>query len=281
MDKLLFGTAGIPIECSSAGGKTIDGVRFVRKLGLDAMELEFVRSVNLDETTAKEVGRVAKKENVLLTCHAPYYINLNSLEKMKIGASRSRIIKSAKIANLAGAKSVTFHAGFYLGMEKETVYQNILKQIRKIAVSLREEDNPILLRPELTGKPTQFGSLEELIRLSQDVEGVLPCVDFAHLYARSIGKTNDLDGFSKALEIIENGLGKRAINNMHIHMSGIEHGPKGEKNHVFLSEKSGFNWVDALKAFAEFDIRGVVISESPNIEKDAILMQKKYEEIKK
>ncbi|MBN2042811.1 MAG: TIM barrel protein [Candidatus Aenigmarchaeota archaeon] len=280
MEKLLFGTAGIPISCSSRGGKTLDGVRFVRKLGLDAMELEFVRSVNLEEEKAREVGRAAKEENVILTCHAPYYINLNSKERVKILQSIDRILRSSRIAGLAGAKSVTFHSGFYVGMEKETVYQTIKKNIEGIVKTLRNEGNPVLLRPELTGKPTQFGSLEELIRLSRDIEGVLPCIDFAHLYARSTGKMNDHEKFLGALESIEKGLGKEAINNMHIHMSGIEYGPKGERNHVVLGE-SGFNWEEALRAFSDFDIRGVVISESPNIEKDAMMMKRKYSDMLK
>ncbi len=275
MKKLFFGTAGIPIACSSAGGKTLDGVRFVRKLGLDAMELEFVRSVNLDEGKAKEVKRVSDEEGVTLSCHAPYYINLNSLEPRKIRESVERILNSARIANLAGAGSVVFHAGFYMKMDREKVYQKIKGEIESIVNTLRGESNRIILRPELTGKPSQFGSLGELVRLSREVEGVLPCIDFAHLHARSTGKINSYDGFCGVLGKIERGLGKEAIRNMHIHMSGIRYGPKGERNHLPLGD-SGLNYMEMLRAWKEFGIRGVVISESPNIEQDAILMQNKF-----
>jgi len=179
---------------------------------------------------------------------------------------------------MCGAGAVTFHAGFYMKMDPEKVYQNIKGEIERIVNNLRDEKNRILIRPELTGKPSQFGSLEELIRLSQEIEGVLPCIDFAHLFARSTGKINTYERFREVLEKIERGLGKEAIKNMHIHMSGIRYGPKGERNHLVL-EESGFNWKELLKAWKEFEARGVVISESPNIEKDALLMKRVYNEL--
>jgi len=274
MDKLRFGTAGIPIYASKLG--TVNGVKAVRELGLECMELEFVHSVNISKEKAPLVKEMAKKHDVEMTCHAPFYVNLSSLEKEKIGASRSRILKSAEIANMCGAKSVTFHAGFYMKQDPEKVYQMIKEQTKKIVAELKERGNPILVRPETTGKGTQWGTVKEIVRLSEEVEQVLPCVDFAHLYARSIGKVNDYDQFREVLSHIEERLGKEALRNMHIHMSGIHHGPKGERHHLFLSD-SGFNYLDVLKALKTFKCKGVVISESPNIEDDALLMQKVYQ----
>ena len=274
MDKLRFGTAGIPIYASKLG--TVNGVKAVRELGLECMELEFVHSVNISKEKAPLVKEMAKKHDVEMTCHAPFYVNLSSLEKEKIGASRSRILKSAEIANMCGAKSVTFHAGFYMKQDPEKVYQMIKEQTKKIVAELKERGNPILVRPETTGKGTQWGTVKEIVRLSEEVEQVLPCVDFAHLYARSIGKVNDYNQFTEVLSHIEERLGKEALRNMHIHMSGIHHGPKGERHHLFLSD-SGFNYLDVLKALKTFKCKGVVISESPNIEDDALLMQKVYQ----
>ena len=110
MKKLLFGTAGIPI--SSKGSNTAEGIASVRELGLEAMEMQFVRSVNISEERAPEVKKSAEENNVVLTCHAPYFINLNSLEKVKVKASMYRILNSARIANLCGVWSVCFHPGF-------------------------------------------------------------------------------------------------------------------------------------------------------------------------
>jgi deoxyribonuclease IV len=273
MDRLRFGTAGIPI--STVPHDTVEGVKRVHELGLECMELEFVRSVNLTEASAKQVRDAAKSSDVELTVHAPYFINLNSLEDKKIEDSIGRILKSARIGALAGAKSVTFHAAFYMGQDKDLVYAAVRKGIKRITDTLRDEGKQIMIRPELTGKETQWGNLQELIKVSQDVEGVLPCIDFAHYFARYNGKHNTIEDFTKLLAEIEKGLGRKALDNMHIHMSGIEHGEKGERMHLTL-EESKFNYKAVLEALHDFDVKGVVICESPIIEQDALLMKRAY-----
>ena len=116
MKELLFGTAGIPL---GSKGTTADGIRHVRKLGLGAFELEFVRSINITKEKAPLIKKTAEESNIVLTCHAPYYINLNSSEIDKVEASVLRILNSARIANLCGAYSVCFHAGFYGEQQKK------------------------------------------------------------------------------------------------------------------------------------------------------------------
>lgn len=271
--KLIFGTAGIPL--STEKPNTVNGIERVRELGLGAMELEFVHSVNLNDEKAKEVKKVAKKNEIELTCHGQYYINLNSLETAKVKGSVQRILNAARIANIAGAKSLTFHAAFYMKMEKEKVYENVKTELQSVVKTLQSEGNEIWVRPEFMGKQTQFGDLEELIRLSEDIEQVLPCIDFAHYHARYNGKMNSYENFADVLEQIEKRLGKEALHNMHIHTSGINYSEKGEKNHIPLQE-SDLKYEELIKAWKDFGIRGIVISESPVIEKDALLMQKIY-----
>lgn len=273
-NRLKFGTAGIPL--STPDRNTANGVSYLKELGLNAMELEFVRSVNLKDDSAAEVNKVREKDDVTLTCHGSYFINLNAKEPQKIGASRSRVLQAADIARKAGAWSVTFHAAYYLKMEKELVYNQVKEQMKKIMSELKDKGNDIWIRPETTGKGTQWGDYKEIIRLSQDVEGVLPCVDFAHLHARTNGAYNTLDEFRTVLTDLEKGLGREALNNMHIHLSGIAYGEKGEKHHLYLDD-SDMNYVDLFKALKEFKCKGVVVSESPNLEKDAILMKKTYD----
>ncbi len=273
-NRLRFGTAGIPI--SAHGMKTPEGIAAVRGLGLEAMELEFVHSVNLTPQTAEMAEEARRKSDVTMTCHGSYYINLNAVEKEKIGASRGRILDAAKIARLAGGWSMTFHAAFYLKDEQSVVYNKVKEQLKKITDELEQQGNKIWIRPETTGKETQFGNLKEIIALSNENEQVLPCVDFAHLHARTGGKNNTPSEFRALLEEIEKGLGRRGLDNMHIHMSGIEYTAKGERNHLFL-EDSDFKWRELLKVWKEFKIKGVVICESPNIEQDALLMKKYYD----
>lgn len=274
-DKLRFGSSGIPISTQD-NGKTWDGIKQIKKLKLNAMELPFVHSVYLKEDTAKIVNETRIKNDVLLTTHGSYYINLNAKEPEKRGASRSRVLQAANTARQAGSWSLTFHGAFYLGMEKEAVYNTVKEQMKKIIKELQDKGNNIWIRPETTGKPTQWGNYKEIIRLSQEVEQVLPCIDFAHLHARTNGKYNTIEEFRTVLTDIEKGLGKTALDNMHIHMSGINYGEKGEKNHLFLRD-SDMNYQDLAKVWKEFKIKGAVISESPNLEEDALLMKKEYE----
>ncbi len=276
-DRLRFGTAGIPI--STPRRSTLEGIARVRDLGLDAMELEFVRGVNLKSELANRIRHAAEKHDVLLTAHAPYYINLNAAERAKVEASKNRIVQSAERLYEAGGWSVVFHAGYYLKQPPESVYRRILEALKDIQNRLMNRGVEVWIRPELTGKPTQFGDLKEIIKLSEELEMVLPAIDFAHAHARNKGKCNSAEEWRGMLTAMESVLGRDALDNMHIHISGINYTEKGERNHLNLQE-SDMNWKDLLRVLKEFRVRGVVISESPNIEGDAVLMKREYREIK-
>jgi deoxyribonuclease IV len=271
-NKLLFGTAGIPN--STKGSTSISGIERIRELGLDCMELAFVQGVPTSENGAKNVFGAALKQNVFLSVHAPYYINLNSYDEEKQRASIDRIYQAAKIGSLCGAESIVFHAAFYQKSSNQEVYETVSKALQKLTGLLREEGIPAVLRPETMGKRTQFGTLDELLALSAEIEGVMPCLDFSHMHARE-GKQNSYPEFTGILSKVEEALGKEGLSNMHMHISGIEYGSNGEKNHLILKE-SDFNYSDLLVALKEFKIRGLVICESPNLEEDALLLMKTY-----
>jgi deoxyribonuclease-4 len=274
--KLFFGTAGMPHSTSPPS--TLHAISRLKELGLEGMELEFVHSVNLTEQSAGLVKAAAEKNGINLTCHGSYYINLNSLDKAIVGASRSRIVQAAKIASLAGAVSVTFHAAFYLKDSPKDVFAKVKHEIERINQEMNAKNIRITLRPETTGKATQFGSLEELLELSSQIDNVLPCIDFSHLHARTNGKMNSYEEFRGILEQSEKVLGKEFLKNLHCHVSGIEYSAKGERNHLVLSE-SDFKYKELLRALKEFDCKGIIVCESPNIEDDALLMQKTYSEL--
>jgi len=276
IDKLRFGTAGIP-TCTK--GDTLQGIKDLRKLNLDSFELEFVHSVNIKEDKADLVKEAAKKNNIILTAHGSYYVNLSSFDKKKIEASKKRILDATKILFLCGGHSVCFHAGFYGGQQPEKVFEKIKEGVKDIAKQVKEFDKDLWISPEVSGKISQFGSVDELIKLSQEIEQVMPCIDFSHNFARSIGQANKLEDFREVLNKIKNNLGKEYLERMHIHIAGIEYGDKGEKNHLILKE-SKFNYKDLLKVLKEFKCKGVVTCESPNIEKDALLLQEYYKKIK-
>ena len=272
ISSLLFGTAGIPI---CVQGNTIDGIKGVKKLGLGAMELEFVHSVNISEDLAKNVRKAAEESEVVLTCHAPFYVNLNAVEEKKTEASMHRVILSARRLHQCGGWSATFHPAFYFKDDHEKVYAVVRDRLREIVKILKNEGAEIWVRPETTGKATQFGTLKEICKLSQEIENVMPCIDFSHIHARTNGKENTLAEFKAQLEMVEKMLGKEGLKNIHAHIAGIAYGEKGEKNHLEL-QNSDFNYKDLVKAWKEFKISGVIICESPNIEDDALLLQKTY-----
>ncbi|MDA0524658.1 TIM barrel protein [Methanococcoides alaskense] len=273
MKQLLFGTAGAPLSSKKKG--SIEGIRRIAELGLDCMELEFVRGVRMKEETAANVRQAAEEENVALSVHAPYYINLNSAEEEKIEASIERIYQSARIGALCGASSIVFHPAYYLGQSSEKVMEKVNGLLEGLTSRLTDEGIDVVLRPETTGKATQFGSLEETLMMATDIEGVMPCIDFSHLHARSCGEYNTMEEFRSVLESVENALGRDGLDNMHCHVSGIAYGEKGEKNHLVLQE-SDLNYSDMMTAFREFHIKGLVICESPNLEDDALLLKKTF-----
>ncbi|HLD97056.1 MAG TPA: TIM barrel protein [Candidatus Nanoarchaeia archaeon] len=273
MTKLLFGTAGIPM--AAKGTDTASGIKAVRGLGLDALELEFVQSVNISRENAPKIKEVAEKEDVALTCHAPYYINLNAADAAKLEASKKRLVKAAEIAWLCGGRSVAFHPGYYLGEAKEKVYDKVKQQLKEVVDELKNIGCDIVVRPETTGKRTQFGDLNEIMKLSQELEQVLPCIDYAHMHARE-QNNNSASEFNDILAAVERELGKEALKNMHIQIAGVNYSDKGELNHLELKE-SDLNYNGIVESWKEFKIAGIVISESPNIEGDAIMLKNLFE----
>lgn len=273
--KLFFGTGGTPHSAASAD--SVAGIERIAELGLGCMELEFVHGVRMGDSKALEVAGAAKKSGVRLSAHGPYYINLNAKEKAKLHASVQRILATARVGAKAGVESVTFHPAYYMKDPPAQVYETVKKALSEITAALKSEGIKLWVRPEATGKRTQFGSLDELIRLSQDVEGVLPCIDFSHLHARE-GKMNSLEEFRSTLSKIEDALGKTALKNMHNHVQGIKYGDKGELAHLNLRE-SDFKFNELLAALKEYDAGGLIICESPNLEEDAMLLKKTYESL--
>jgi deoxyribonuclease-4 len=269
---LLFGTAGTPL--SSKSRSSVDGIRRIRELGLDCMELEFVRGVNMGHNTARDVIQIAIENGIKLSAHAPYFINLNAAEHQKLIDSRERILKSARICSVCGATDVVLHAGFYLKNTPDKVYKTIAKQLKELSDILRAENLGVTLRVEVSGKESQFGSLTEVLGLSSELDGIAPCIDFAHQHAKG-GKENTYDEFYIILKRVEKHLGRHGLDNLHMHVSGIEYTDKGEKKHLNLKQ-SDFNYVELLRALKDFEAKGRIICESPNLEEDAVLLKETY-----
>lgn len=270
---LLFGTAGVPLSTKERSSE--NGVHRIKELGLGALELEFVQGVRMGEEKAKRVGKVAREEGVALSCHGPYWINFNSREQEKIDASRERLLHTARISQILNVRSVIFHPAFYHEDPPELVLERTARELLKVREELDAEGNEVTLRPETTGKPSQFGTLEETLKLAQMLPGVLPCIDFSHLHARANGRLNTYDEFCDVLNASAEALGERWVKNAHFHISGIEYGLKGEKRHLILAA-ADLHYEELMKALNSFGVEGLVICESPNLEEDALLLQSTY-----
>jgi deoxyribonuclease-4 len=169
---------------------------------------------------------------------------------------------------------MTFHAAFYMKDSPFDVFDLVEKSMNVIEERLSRLDIEIDLRPELTGKTSQFGSLDELVSLTNKVNSCKPCMDFSHMYART-GECNSYEEFNKTLDRIEKEIGKQALGQMHLHVSGVTTTSKGDLKHLNL-EKSKFNWRDMLRALKDRDCRGYLICNSPNLEEDALMMKEYY-----
>ncbi len=241
------------------------GLAYAKELGLTALEVEFTYGVKMTDSEAIRVGKIAKESGITLSVHAPYYINLLSTEEEKVVASRKRILDTCEKAHKLGAKCVVFHPGFYQKTDEKTAYEIIKKEIIELQQYIKEKKWDVTLCPETTGKPSQFGSLKELLELQKDT-GCGITIDFSHIIARTNGKTT----FE---EII-----KQAPTNFHAHFSGIEYTDKGEQRHINTTKEFFTPLAKAIKTRKELNI--TIINESPQPYKDAEMMTQLLKEMR-
>jgi len=272
---IVFGTAGIPISCK--GRTSAEGVLCVKKLGLGAMELEYVHGVKVNPASAAEIGKNAKANGIILSAHAPYYISLISNEKSKRKKSHSFILDTARQLHYAGGGKVVFHAGFYGKLSHEKAFEEMKGEMKFLQEQVEKEKLNVVLAPETTGKASQWGSLDELLRMKREVKGLSLTIDFSHLHARSNGGLKTKADFEKLFDAIEK-TDKGVLRDLHAHFQGVKYSEKGEIYHMELSAHS-----PPFKPFAELlverNCNGVIISESPTIEADALEMKRIYEKL--
>ena len=270
-----FGTVGSPIGTPKKPGGSVGAIEFSKSIGLTAFELGWVQSVRVSEETCAAIKKTGTEQGVGLSVHAPYFFNLNATEE-EWPKSRKRLMDAAHYGNLAGATDIIFHPGSYFERPPADVLKVAIPRLKGCVDELRKAKNPVTLRPETMGKSAMLGSLEDTLAMSQAIEGVLPCLDFAHLHARpGDGTMNSVREWASLLEAYQAALGKEALKRLHIHLSGIEYGPKGEKNHLALGESDlKINFL--FQVLKDFGCGGRILCESPIMEEDALNMKKAW-----
>lgn len=270
---LHFAVAGVPYSTPKPGG-TVEGLKRAHALGITAMELEWVQQVPKNPERMQQIRETSEKLKMYLTCHAPYYVNLNSPDREVLEASKKRILLALEMGELAGLHSVCVHPAFYLGMEPEKAFQNVRRAVDEIMKNKQKLFPHVNLALETMGKPTQFGTLEEVLRISKEFD-IYPTVDPAHMHARTNGLINSTKEWNEMFDLYESYLGKGALKHVHMHYSGIAYGPKGEKHHLPLLE-SDAKWKDFLAVLKKRKVEGVVVCESPLLEEDTVRMREEY-----
>lgn len=273
-----FGTVGAPLSTPPKPGGSVGAVLRSAELGLYALELGWVRAVRVTPETCAAINATAQAQDVLISVHAPYFINLNADDE-EWPKSRKRLMDAAHFGYLACATDIVFHPGSYFEHPAEEVLPIAIDRLAGCVEELRLAGNPVNLRPETMGKSAMLGSLEDTLEMSRAIPGVAPCVDFAHLHARpGDGSMNTYDEWSRALESYGEALGEAALKNLHVHLSGIQYGLKGEKEHLPLQE-SDLDLQGIYRALLAFSCQGRLLCESPAMEDDAIYMRQLWSEI--
>ena len=237
-----------------------------------------MQSVRVSPETCALIKQAATEQDVAVSVHAPYFINLNA-DGDEWPKSRQRLMDAAHYGNLAGATDIIFHPGSYFERAPADVLKVAIPRLQGCVDELRAAGNPVTLRPETMGKSAMLGSLEDTVEMANAIPGVLPCIDFAHLHARpGDGSLNSYAEWSARLDLVGRALGGEALKHLHVHLSGIEYGPKGEKNHLPLAE-SDLDLQGLFRALHGAGAAGRILCESPAMEDDAVYMKGVWQEI--
>jgi len=271
--KIYLGPGG---NCITAKDRTtIGSLKHLAELKLNAQEIEFVRNVYLTSNAAKEIGSLASELKIKLSIHAPYFVNLCSTDRKVVEASKQRITDSAVRADEMKAYIVVFHPGYYAGQSLEVAYDAVKKRCEDLVDKLKEKGiKNVLLGLETTGKMSQFGTLDENIKISKEVKGCVPAVDPAHIFARQGGKIDYAEIFDRLEQL--------KLEHVHMHFSGIKWRPaKGGGNEWYhLEVKSNQPPFEPLaREILKRKLDVTIISESPVLEQDSLHMVKTFEEL--
>ncbi len=274
-----FGSVGTPISTPKKPGGSVGTIAYLASQGLLSFEIGWVRSVRVSEKTCLAIKETASEHDVALSVHAPYYINLNA-DKQEWPKSRKRLMDAAYYGYLAGATDIVFHPGSYFEQDPEVVLEVALPRLKDCVDELQAKDVNVTLRPETMGKGALLGSLEDTLTMSAEIDGVEPCLDFAHLHARGgDGSVNSYSEWSQMLKAYSDALGKKSLKRLHCHLSGIEYTEKGEQNHLMLAD-SDFELEALVKALSDFDCAGRILCESPeHMDKDALVIKAVWEAV--
>ena len=271
-----FGPAGVPPIFRLMGAKTTDVPKLLHEEGLDAFEYQGSRwgsKPQIKQEDAEKLGEEARKNDVKLSMHGSYFINLSGKREV-VEASKRRLIACATGADWMGAYVVVFHTGFYGKFEKDYAFRTCLNAIKEVNSEMKSLGLKVKLGPETMGRKFQVGSLDEILTINQDVEGIQLVIDWGHLHAIHLGALKKVEDFRAIAEKVEQKLGTEALRSIHCHFSKIEFSSQGEKRHHTLDEERyGPEFRMLAEVIVDFGMHPTIICESPVLDVDARRMQ--------
>ena len=261
---------------------SVDAPRWLNELGLDCYEYQCGKGVRVKEDTAVALGKQAQEHGISLSLHAPYFINLANPDPDSQEKTIGYITSSCLVADQMGATRVVIHSGALMKRTREEAMNIALPFLRRILAVCEDQGfGHITLCPETMGKINQLGDLDEVLRLCQVHESLIPCVDFGHLYARSLGKDEGAEAVERMLSRMESELGTDRASRFHSHFSHIEFTPNGgEKCHRTFDDDGGYGpaWEPLAQAVAERGWSPTFICESAGTQaEDALTMKRIYQ----
>ena len=211
---------------------------YLKNIGLDAYEYQCGNGVRIGESAARKIGEEAKKNNIVMSLHSPYYINLANPDEEKRANSINYILQSMNAVKAMGGNRVVVHSGALQKMTREEALENAKVTVKKaIEIADVEGFSDIHMCIETMGKINQLGNLSEVLELCSLDERLLPTIDFGHLNARTLGGLNSYESFLEIFDAIENKLGIDRLKVFHSHFSHIEYTKGGEKKHLTFEDE--------------------------------------------
>lgn len=267
-----FGPAGIPHAAKER--TTIGGIRACAEIDLSAMEIEWVRGVRMGREMARQANETAKQLDIALSCHAPYWINACSPLKDKIAIAVRSLLEAMRVGEAAGCYIAVFHPGYYQKQLPEAVYKRCKETLQTVLDRAKAAGiKNIHLGPETTGRQAQFGSLEEVVRLCEELPQTAPTVDFAHIHARTFGGIKTKDDYAKIFNLIEKRLGAKVAKGLHVHFTEVHHEKGNEKYHLPVGTRDSPPFRPLAELIVEQGWSPVIIAESKELDRDALKMK--------
>mgnify|MGYP002510002051 FL=1 len=280
----IFGPAGnaesFPYKSSA------DAPKWLKEIGLDCYEYQCGKGVHVGEATARKVGAAAAEHGISLSLHAPYFINLANPDPEALQKTIGYITGACRVADWMGAARVVIHSGALMGRTRREALDIALGSLKEVIASCDGEGfGHLTLCPETMGKINQLGDLDEVLELCTLDERLLPCVDFGHLYARSLGADQGAEAAERMLSRMEEVLGGERASRFHSHFSHIEFTPGGgEKCHRTFADDGGYgpDWAPLAEAVARRGWSPTFICESAGTQaEDALAMKRIYQEFER